>query len=227
MRPWEVIDQAPVPYDDSTVYLSQRGSSFAIHVESVMLMDNIAHGSEVALAEMACERVTDAPARRIVVGGLGMGFTMAAALRCVPGDGEVITAELIEAVVRWNRGPAGRASGHPQRDPRARIHVGDVADLFTGPNRGYCAILLDVDNGPRALTRPINGWLYTQKGLSRARRSLRPGGVLAIWSAYTDDSLTRRLRGGGFEVDVVPFFEAGRNTHDGKNTDTLWFARRV
>lgn len=227
MRSWEVIDHADVPHDDGTVYLCQRGSSFAIHVDGAMLMDNLVHGSEVALASMACERVTGGPARRVVVGGLGMGFTLQAALQSVPLDGEVIVAELIEAVVRWNRGEAGRAAGHPQRDPRTTVYVGDVADLFEGPDRGYCAILLDVDNGPEALTRPLNGWLYTQQGLSRARRALRPGGVLGIWSAYDDDRLTRRLRGGGFDVEVHPYFEEGRDSHDGRSTDTLWFARKI
>lgn len=226
MDNWDIIDSADIDDDDGMLYLSQQGSSYAIYVDGRMLMDNTAHGSEVALADLACSRVAGPVARRVLVGGLGMGFTLAAALRCVPEDGEVVVAELSPAVVRWNQGPAGGNAGHPQLDPRTRVFEGDVADCFEGPDRGYCAILLDVDNGPNALTRPINGWLYTDHGLSRARRALRPGGVLAIWSSHDDPELTERLIGGGFEVELIPFHEPGRDSFDGKSTDMLWMARR-
>ncbi len=230
MRPWNIVDRAPVPDDDGLIYLVARGREYAIVVDDRELMSNRQHGSEDALAELACARLPSLDDARVLVGGLGMGFTLAAALRRVGANGHVTVAELLPAVVRWNRELVGQAAGHPLRDPRAEVYVGDVCDLVERPPPralgGWSAILLDVDNGPRALSRPSNGWLYTPHGIASALAALAPGGVLGIWSAAGDPSLTRHLRKGGFTVELIRHTEPGRPTEDGSGTHTLWMARR-
>jgi spermidine synthase len=224
MRPWDLVDHEPVPDDDGTLYLMSRGSEFAIHVDGNELMTNRQHGSEDALSDLACDRLDDLDHAHILVGGLGMGFTLAAALRRVGPDARVTVAELLPAVVRWNREHTGKASGHPLRDPRAEVYVGDVGDLVERPPSRWSAILLDVDNGPRSLTRPNNGWLYTRDGLRAAKAALIDGGVLGIWSARPDDDLTDRLAETGFAVDVIEHHEHGRPTRDGRGVHVLWMA---
>jgi len=226
MRPWEVVDHELVPDDEGTIYLMNRGSEYVIHIDGRELMSNRLHGSEDALADLAADRLAALDDARILVGGLGMGFTLAAALRRVGPLGNVTVAELMPAVVRWNRETVGRASKHPLRDPRALVHLGDVGDLVETPPAPWSAILLDVDNGPRALTRPTNGWLYSRHGLKCAWKALIPGGVLGIWSARPDDELTVRLKKAGFEVEVLHFTEDGRPTPDDSGTHVLWMARR-
>ncbi len=227
MRPWEVVDHEAVPDDDGTLYLIQRGSEFVIHVNGYELMSNRLHGSEDALADFACDRLPELDAAKILVGGLGMGFTLAAVLRRIGAAGEAWVAELMPAVIRWNREVVGKAARYPLRDPRSRVHLGDVGGLVREPPASWSAILLDVDNGPRALTRPTNGWLYTKEGLRTAQQALIPGGVLGIWSALHDPPLTRRLRNVGFEVEVIDHNEPGRPTHDDSGTHVLWMARRT
>ena len=226
MRPWDIIDHEPLPYEEGTIFLIARGGEYAIHVNGRELMGNREHGSEDALADLACDRLGELEDAKILVGGLGMGFTLAAALRRIGPNGQVTVAELMPAVVRWNREWIGRAAGHPLRDPRVAVHIGDVGDLVERPPVQWSAILLDVDNGPRALTRPNNAWLYTTQGLAHARQSLKPGGVLAIWSADGDGRFTRRLRKGGFNVEVVRYTEERRRTADNKGTHVLWMAVR-
>jgi spermidine synthase len=225
MRPWNIIDREPVPDDDGLMYLVARGSEFAIVVDDRELMSNRLHGSEDALADLACDRLSSIADACVLVGGLGMGFTLAAVLRRIGAEGSATVAELIPAVVRWNREFVGHAAGHPLRDPRVEVYVGDVCDLVEQADR-WNAILLDVDNGPRALSRPTNGWLYTPQGLDTALAALVPGGVLGIWSADKDPSLTRHLKKAGFEVEVIRHTEAGRPTPDGSGTHVLWMARR-
>jgi spermidine synthase len=226
MRTWDIIDEEAVPDDDGTIYLVSRGNEYAIHVDGRELMGNRAHGSEDGLADLACDRLADLESARILVGGLGMGFTLAAALRRVGPLGHATVAELLPAVVRWNRGAAGRASKHPLLDPRCSVYIGDVGDLVEHPPRPWSAILLDVDNGPKSLTRETNGWLYTRKGLHAAMNALIPGGVLGIWSAHSDDSLTSRLHKIGFGVEILDFTEHGRPTPNGSGTHVLWMATR-
>ncbi len=226
MREWECIDHEAVPDDNGTLYLMARGGEYAIHVNGRELMGSGLHGSEDALAHLACDRLQNLDAARILVGGLGMGFTLAAVLRRLGPDGHATVAELMPAVVRWNREWLGRAAKHPLRDPRVQVYLGDVGDLVEQPPAPWDAILLDVDNGPRSLTRPTNGWLYTPQGLVAARKALAPGGVLGIWSAWSDGSLTRRLRGSGFEVEVLRHSEPRRPTADESGTHVLWMARR-
>jgi len=226
MRPWEILDHQSVPEETEIVYLMNRGSEYVIQVDGRELMSNRLHGSEDALSDWACDRLDHLEDARILVGGLGMGFTLAAALHRVGANGQVTVAELIPAVVRWNEGLLSKVAKHPLRDPRAVVYAGDVGDLVEKIEKPWSAILLDVDNGPEALTRPYNGWLYSPKGLQAAYDSLIPGGVLGIWSAAPDSKLTQRLRNNRFEVEVLSHTEPGRPTEDGSGTHTLWMAKR-
>ncbi len=226
MSDWNFIDHEDVPNGDRTLYLMERDGEYAIHVDGDELMTNGQHGSEDALADLACDRLANLDDARVLVGGLGMGFTLAAALRRVGPQGHVTVAELIPAVVRWNEAYLGAAAGFPLRDSRAAVFVGDVGDLVERPPAPWSAILLDVDNGPRALTTAYNGWLYSPKGLSAAFDALIPGGVLAVWSAHTDGAFTKRLRKARFEVEVARYNEAGRPTPDRSGTHVLWMAVR-
>jgi spermidine synthase len=226
MRDWDVIDHEQIPGEDGVIYLMAQGDEYVIHVNGRELMGNTLHGSEDALADLACDRLVDLDAARVLIGGLGMGFTMAAALRRLGSEAMVTVAELIPAVVRWNQEYLGASAEHPLRDERVIVHIGDVGDLVETPQRPWSAILLDVDNGPRALTRPYNGWLYAKQGLKAAYEALIPGGVLGIWSAAPDSNLTRRLRETHFEVEVLRHVEPGRRTLDESGAHVLWMARR-
>ena len=226
MRPWNIIDHERVPDDDAVLYLVSRGSEYTIRVDHRELMSNTAHGSEDALAEYACAALENSEDPTILIGGLGMGFTLAAALNYVGSAAQVTVAELIPAVVRWNREHVGRAAGYPLDDPRVSVFVGDVIELVETPPAPWSAILLDVDNGPYALTRPANGWLYTREGLIAAREALIPGGILAIWSALGSASLTRRLKKAGFKVEVIRYVEDDRPTQQDGGVHFLWLARR-
>ena len=196
MKPWIELGRARAP-GGGELTLHQRDREFVIRVDGIELMSSRLHGSEEQLAAVACP-TSGAP--RILVGGLGMGFTLRAALDAVPAAGEVVVAEISAAVVDWNRGPLGPLAGAPLSDPRVRVHVGDVADAMRDGR--YDAILLDVDNSPHALTRPGNGALYGERGLAAARRALRAGGKLAVWSAVTSPAFERRLRRVGYDVQV-------------------------
>jgi len=202
MKPWIVLDRAAIP-GGGELTLSQRAADFAIRVGRDELMSSMSHGSEDALARLAFARLGARPRRRVLIGGLGMGFTLAAALRDAgPGD-HLTVAEMIPAVVEWNRGPLAHLAGAPLSDPRVEIRTGDVAEVLRSRRDAYDLILLDVDNGPSALTTSTNRWLYGATGVSAAFAALRAGGVLALWSAGHDQSFTRRLRATGFEVELA------------------------
>jgi len=226
MKRWVILDRDTVPDHDGTVFLMERGSELAIVVDDRELMTNRMHGSEEALADFACDRLPQLDTARVLVGGLGMGFTLAGVLKRIGPQGHVTVAELVPAVVRWNHEYLGAAAKFPLLDSRSSVYLGDVGDLVENPPARWSAILLDVDNGPRALTRPNNGWLYTKQGLLAARDALVPGGVLAIWSVAPDSSFTRRLRQARFEVEVVFHNEEGRPTPDNSGTHVLWMAKR-
>jgi spermidine synthase len=223
MTPWKLLDSAPVPGNGGELRLYQRGDEFSIKLSGRgELMSSRVHGSEDALAEQTCARLTESIAPRLLIGGLGMGFTLAAALRHIGVQGRVEVAELVPAVVEWNRGLLGEAAGYPLRDPRVTVHAGDVARVLRAGQSVYDAILLDVDNGPEGLTRKENDWLYGMDGLNASSASLRPGGVLAVWSAGPDQDFLQRLRKVGFEVDEVRV-----RTRGSKGArHVIWFARR-
>jgi spermidine synthase len=174
------------------------------------LMSTRTHGSEDALAELTCARFAARPQARVLIGGLGMGFTLAAALRNLGETAQVTVAELIPNVVTWNQGPMGGRSGHPLSDPRVGVHVGDVRSLIKQPHAAWDAILLDVDNGPDGLTQGSNSWLYAKPGLVAAHAALRAHGVLSVWSAHSDHTFTQRLEKAGFAVEEIPVRAHGK-----------------
>jgi spermidine synthase len=223
MTPWTLLDSATVPGNGGELRLYRRGDEFSIKLSGRgELMNSRVHGSEDALAEQTCARLAERIAPRLLIGGLGMGFTLAAALRHLGEPGRVEVAELVPAVVAWNRGPLGEPSGHPLKDPRVSVRAGDVARVLRTGQPVYDAILLDVDNGPEGLTRKENDWLYDMDGLNAACASLRPRGVLAVWSAGPDQGFLQRLRKVGFEVDEARF--RARGSKGARHV--IWFARR-
>ena len=205
MAKFEEIGTASIPGSGGELRLLQRNDEFSIRIagKTGELMNTRLHGSEDALAELACERVADRSGARVLVGGLGMGFTLAAALKTLGKDAEVVVAELVPGVVEWNRGPLGEAAGRPLEDPRSRVSLGDVGELLRREPGGFDAIMLDVDNGPEGLTQRENDWLYSPRGLAAAQQALRPDGVLAVWSAGPDPAFTERLRRVGLLVEEV------------------------
>ena len=224
VRPWTLLETAKIPGPGGELRLFQRGNEFSINLgPRGELMNSRAHDSEAALATKSCARIARRPRARVLIGGLGMGYTLAAALKQLRDDAEVVVAELLNAVIEWNREPLGVLAGHPLRDPRTRVHHGDVARLLNRPRSGFDAILLDVDNGPEGLTSDSNDWLYTADGLNSSYLALRPGGILGVWSAGPDPGFTRRLQKIGFKVEVIAV-----NAHRGRNSPkhTLWIATR-
>jgi spermidine synthase len=210
-----------VPDNGGELRLYQQGGHYAIRADGTELMASHVFESEEALANLACQRIGLRRNARVLVGGLGMGYTLAAALRRLRADAEVVVAELVPAVVTWNRQHIGHLAAFPLDDPRTRVHQGDVAQLLRHVCDAYDAILLDVDNGPEGLTRPANDWLYGAGGLLSAQRALRTDGVLAIWSATPDRAFAERLRSASFEVE-----EFGPSTWNAQpgSRHTIWLA---
>jgi spermidine synthase len=204
MDPWITIESTTIPGSDVELTLSQRNDEFAIRISGVRgdLMNSRMHHSEDALAEFACSRLSTIEDAQILVGGLGMGFTLAAVLQSVGVSARVVVAELVPAVVEWNRGLLGRCAGRPLEDERTRVHLGDVADLLKQPSEQFDAILLDVDNGPEAMTHSDNEWLYSLAGLKSIYEALQPEGIVTIWSARADQIFTTRLKKTGFNVQL-------------------------
>lgn len=224
MIPWTLIDAAQVPGNGGEMRLYRRQDEFAIRLAGRTgdLMSSRSHGSEDALAEHGCAGLSSRRSPRVLVGGLGLGFTLAAALRQVGPEAEVVVAELVPAVVAWNRGALAALAGRPLEDPRVRVHEGDVAKLIRAKKSFYDAILLDVDNGPEGLTRKGNDALYGFDGLIDAYGSLRAEGVLAVWSAGPENRFVQRLRKVGFDVD-----EHRVHAHGKKGTRHLiWIATK-
>ncbi len=223
MIPWTLLDTAQAPGNGGELKLYQRGAEFSIRVEKCELMNSRHYGSEDALGELTCKRIADRPHPRVLIGGLGMGYTLRAALQGLSSDGKVVVAELVPAVVAWNRGPLAELAGNPLKDSRVMVRELDVAQIMREKQHAYDAIMLDVDNGPEGLTRKGNDWLYGLSGLKVAYDALRPGGVLAVWSAGTNDAFVKRLRKTGFTVDEVPVRARGAR---GGARYTIWFATR-
>jgi len=221
MIPWELLDSAPVPGTNQELGLYKRGQEFSIRMGGREIMSSRAHGSEEALSERACDRIAGRPRPRILVGGLGLGYTVAAALRRLGPGGRVIVAELVPAVVQWNRGPLAHLAGYPLQDRRVTIIEDDVVRILLAKPRTFDAILLDVDNGPEDLIRKGNDRLYDRMGLEATRAALRPGGVLGVWSAGPDRAFVRRLERGGFRVEEVRVRARGPL---GGRRFTIWLA---
>ncbi len=222
MIPWRLLDRAKVPGHDAELRLYRRGTEFSIRVDGSELMNSGVHGSEDALAELACARISGRS--RVLIGGLGMGYTLAAALKRLTAGSQVVVAELVPTVVEWNRGPLAPLAGNPLEDKRVTVQEIDVARILRAEHRTFDAILLDVDNGPQGLTLKGNSWLYALPGLEAAFGALRPGGVLAIWSVGPNRSFTQRLRRVGFEVNEIRV--RARGPHGGR-PHTIWIAGRA
>ncbi len=199
MLPWVLIDSAKIP-GGGELRLKRRGGEFSIMLGDNELMNSRLSGSEEALAALSVAQIAHCPAPRLLIGGLGMGFTLRAALAALGGPASVEVAELVPAVVAWARGPMAEVFRGSLRDARVKIREGDVGAMIRSSAGAYDAILLDVDNGPDGLTRKANDGLYDPAGLADARKALRPGGVLAVWSSGPDEAFTKRLRKAGFEV---------------------------
>jgi spermidine synthase len=203
MIPWSLLDTAQIP-GGGELRLMRRGAEFSIRLGRDELMNSRLSATEQALATIACEKIRTRkrPIGRpsVLIGGLGMGFTLRAALTVLGPQARITVAELVPAVVAWARGPMAKLSGDSLNDPRVRLHQGDVGDLIKSGRSDYDAILLDVDNGPHGMTRKANDGLYDLKGLRAAYTALRPGGVLAVWSSGPDAKFTARLRKTGFGV---------------------------
>jgi spermidine synthase len=224
MIPWQLLDSAQVPGENGDLRLYQRGREFSIRVDGSELMNSRVHGSEDAMAELVCARIASLPCPRVLIGGLGMGYTLASALNRLGAESRVVVAELVPAVVAWNRGPLAALTGHPLDDDRVTVRECDVAQILQTEHRAYDAILLDVDNGPRGLTCMKNNRLYIRTGLDAIFAALRPAGVFALWSARPNQAFARLLRKAGFEVDEERVPARGPR---GGGCHTIWIAGRV
>ena len=221
MIPRELIGTALVP-GGGELRLFRRGGDHMILAGRNELMSSRMSGSEEALAVMTCERLGKGPALHLLIGGYGMGFTLRAALARLAPEARVAVAELVPEIIDWARGPMAALTAGCLDDPRVQLITGDVAAAIGAARRRYDAILLDVDNGPDGLTRAANDQLYSMTGLAAAKAALKPGGMLAIWSAAPDAAFSRRLKTSGFKVEEVSV----RARSNGKGPrHVIWFAR--
>jgi spermidine synthase len=219
--PRVLLGTAPIP-GGGELRLFKRGDEFSIMLGANELMNSRKKGSEEALASLACAGLVGAPQPRVLIGGLGMGFTLRAALAALPVSAEVVVVELVPGVVSWARGEMATLYADSLSDARVRIAQEDVARTIAARPAGWDAILLDVDNGPDGITVESNDALYAPAGLAAARAALRPGGVLAVWSSAPDAAFTARLRRAGFDVEE----QAVRGGSGGRGArHVIWLAR--
>jgi len=219
-----LLGTAKIPNNGGELRLTQRENDFSIRLKGVggELMNSRVHSSEEALAELGCVHIRGVKNTKVVVGGMGMGFTLAAALKAVSIDSSVVVAELVPEVIEWNKGPLGECAGRPLDDDRVLVHMGDVADLFNTKQASYDAVLLDVDNGPESFTQADNSKLYSTESLQAIQQTLKPGGMLAIWSAWHDPKFTLQLKKASFMVETKTV-----RAHRGKGSShTIYLARK-
>jgi spermidine synthase len=221
--PWKELDRAEIPGNEGIITLRQRGTEFSIRTADTELMNSRLHGSEDALAQLTYRRLKQKEGLRILIGGLGMGYTLAAALEQSEKDTLITVAELIPTVISWNRQHLGHLTGEPLNDPRVSIQEEDVVNAISRKKSAWDAILLDVDNGPDGLTQKANDRLYNISGLKTSFAALRPGGILAVWSSGPDEAFTRRLKQCQFQTETITV----RAHKPGKGArHTIWFARK-
>ena len=223
MIPWLQIDTTPVPGAEVELRLMRRGDEFSMMLGQNEMMNSRLSGSEAALATLACKRIELVRRPHLLIGGLGMGFTLRAALAVLGSDARIVVAELVPAVIAWARGPMAGIFGDSLSDPRASIREADVVDVVRSHRSAFDAILLDVDNGPEALIRKANDALYDLKGLKAIHRALRPRGVLAIWSSGPNAAFSKRLRDAGFDVNEVAIRATAKRSGA---RHVIWFAAR-
>jgi spermidine synthase len=223
MIPWVKIDTARIPGTKDELRLMRRGAEFSIKLGTNELMNSRLSGSEAALATLAAKKIETVKKPQVLIGGLGMGFTLRAALAVLGGGARVVVAELVPAVVAWARGPMAEIFAGSLDDPRASVLETDVFDVIRSSPRKFDAILLDVDNGPEGLTRKANDALYDKAGLKMAWAALRPRGVLAVWSSGPNPPFAKRLRLAGFDVNEVNIRATGRG---GGARHVIWIAKK-
>lgn len=201
MKPWETLGEAHAP-DGTRLTLARRDTEYVLLANGHVLMTSRMHYSEDVLSAVACEALAGRAAPTVLVGGLGMGFTLRAALSGLPADATIVVAELVASVVAWNEGPLGPLADHPLRDPRVSVDIRDIADVLRDSRSRFDGILLDVDNGADPFASSTNWSLYGPRGLSAMRAALRPQGILTVWSAGEDKRFVRHLHAAGFEVET-------------------------
>ena len=223
MIPWLQIDTARVPGADVELRLMRRGAEFSMMLGHNELMNSRLSGSEEALATLACRRIEAVECPHVLIGGLGMGFTLRAALAVLGTEARITVAELVPAVIAWARGPMANIFADSLNDPRARILSADVIEVIQSHASAFDAILLDVDNGPEGLIRKANDALYNLKGLKAIHRALRRGGVLAVWSSGPNPLFSKRLRDAGFDVNEVAVRATAKRSGA---RHVIWFATK-
>lgn len=221
MKPWEELDRVQIPDENDELILRKRDTEFSIRTSTTELMNSRLHGSEEALAKLACRRIQHQDHTNILIGGLGMGYTLSAALENSNSDSKITVAELIPAVIEWNREYLGHLAEFPLNDPRVTVQRQDVMKIIRTGKTTWDAILLDVDNGPDGLTREANDQLYGIAGLRSSFSALTPGGILAVWSYAPDEQFTRRLKKCNFKTEVLTV--RARNSGRGRK-HTIWLA---
>ncbi|GAB6094938.1 spermidine synthase [Desulfatiferula olefinivorans] len=223
MIPFEEVDRAAIPGQNNDIILHRRGDEWSIRTGGTELMNSRVHGSEEALARETCRRLEPSAEHRILIGGLGMGFTLSKVLRHVGPDAAVIVAELIPDVIRWNREYLGHLAGHALKDHRVSAVTTDVARIIDRDQSAWDAVILDVDNGPAGLTQTSNNRLYNETGLALSFAALRPRGILAVWSAGDDPAFTKRLTRCGFITEILTV----RSRKPGKGgRHTIWLGKK-
>ena len=222
MIPRELLGTAQVPGGAEELRLYRHDRDFIIALDRNELMSSRMSGSEMALATMTCDRIAGRKKPYLLIGGYGMGFTLRAALEALGKDARITVAELVPEIIAWAQGPMVDLAAGCLDDPRVDLVLGDVGALIASCTGSYDAILLDVDNGPDGLTCEDNAQLYTKQGLRAARLALKPGGILAVWSATKDPAFTARLARAGFEVEELGV----RARSNGKGPmHVIWFAK--
>ncbi len=201
MKPFEFLEEARAP-DGTALTLHRHDGSYIMRVNGVELMSSRRSNSELRLAELVCAPLRDQPGTRVVIGGLGLGFTLQAALRLLPADAQIVVVEIVQAVIDWNRDPRYALAGAAMDDPRVDVVHDDVANVLRQNPGAFDAIMLDVDNGAESLTTAGNAQLYLDAGIRQAVDAMAPGGALAYWSADADPRFARALRRAGLEVDT-------------------------
>ena len=226
MNPWQLLGRAQTPGGGAELVLYRRDSEFSLKADNRELMNSRVYGSEEAMSRLGCQNLAKHPGARVLIGGLGMGYSLRTALDILGEDAQVVVAELAPAVVEWNRGVLADLAGRPLDDGRAELHEADVVQLIKAARADYDAILLDIDNGAEAMVRKGNNWLYSLPGLTATHAALRRGGVLATWSAGPQPAFVKRLRRAGFEVDEVKVRPRSGSNRKGGGHHVVWMATR-
>ena len=223
MIPWKLLSRSKTPDNKRELILYQRDTEYSIRVNGQELMNSRMFGSEMMLAELSCPEIAERKNANVLIGGLGMGYTLSAALRLLHPDADVLLAELVPSVVEWNKNVLGSLAGDPLKDSRVTVVIEDVINIINNNTSAFDAILLDVDNGPDSLTQEGNDELYSMSGVAMIHRALRPGGVVAVWSSSPDTGFTQRLNRSSFHV--LEKKVRGR-THKKGPVHTIWIATK-